>query len=156
MADWDSDEYETSLAHHAAMTQYEALQGYYCRWVGTAMIKITVLDCYDFPPATPELVILPEGGDVRLSWPPVTESLPGCPIDVDAYLVWYAPQVEGPYYFHGYTTDTTYVHTGVVQFADGMFYEVDAYVGELTLLAALPPEGKLTRERVLQLLHRQR
>jgi hypothetical protein len=95
--------------------------------------------------AAPQVVIATEGIDARLLWNPVTQSIAGCLVSA-VYLVFYCPTMGESYYFHGYTTDTTYVHAGVVQFAGGMFYEVVAYVGPLELLEGIPPDA--TREEV--------
>ncbi len=95
-------------------------------------------------PADPQVVIQPQGIHARLSWSPVTESLGGCAVDVTAYLVYYANQNNGPYLFHGFTTDTTYVHTGVVHFAPAMFYQVVATTEDLPAVMNIPRESNLT------------
>ncbi|MBL0060446.1 MAG: hypothetical protein IPP40_02880 [bacterium] len=77
-------------------------------------------------PAAPEVVITTQGEDARLSWAVVDSSLGGCDVTIERYLVFYAPSSNGPYYYHGWTADTTYVHTGVVAYASGMFYQVVA------------------------------
>ena len=111
-------------------------------------------DCANLPqtPAAPEVVITIEGSDARLNWDSVTVSIYGCPITVTGYLVFYSEEFNGPYWYHGFTTDTTYVHVRAAQFASGMFYEVVAYVGPLALLTGLPPEA--IREEVLGVLGR--
>lgn len=107
-------------------------------------------------PATPIVTISIEGDDARLTWEPITESILGCSIDVAAYLVFYSPTVVGPYYFHGLTADTTYVHNWVVPFASGMFYEALAYTGELDGLDMILDSGRtLTHEEVIALLNRE-
>ncbi|MBM3324252.1 MAG: hypothetical protein FJY66_01140 [Calditrichaeota bacterium] len=103
-------------------------------------------------PDSPQVVIITEGIDARLRWYPITQSIGDCSVSITAYLVFYRPTMSEPYYYHGYTTDTTYVHAGVVQFAGGMFYEVVAYVGPLALLMEIPPDA--TREEVLGVLGR--
>ncbi|MFH1011428.1 MAG: hypothetical protein V1784_09385 [bacterium] len=103
-------------------------------------------------PDSPQVVITIEGNDARLNWDSVTVSIYGCPTTVNGYLVFYSPTVGGPYYYHGFTTDTTYVHVRAAQFAGGMFYEVVAYVGPLTLLTGLPHEA--TREEVEEFLRK--
>jgi hypothetical protein len=106
-------------------------------------------------PDSPQVVIATEGNDARLRWNPITQSIYGCPIDVTHYLVFYSPTFSGPYYYHGYTADTTYVHLGVVRYATGQFYDVTATTAPLPLLQALPSgEAKLTREEVLDILRR--
>ncbi|MBU1984520.1 hypothetical protein KJ815_08930, partial [bacterium] len=101
-------------------------------------------------PAAPEVVISPEGIHARLSWESVTHAENGCPVTVTAYLVFYAEELDGPYLFHGYTTDTTYVHTGVLHFAAGMYYHVIATTEELPLLQLLPTEGVMTEAEVVK------
>jgi len=106
-------------------------------------------------PDTPQVVINIEGNDAHLTWSPITESIFGCPVTVTAYLVFYSPSLSLPYYFHGLTTDTTYVHGYVVCYASGMFYEVIAVTDPLERLCFLssPPGGTPpTREEVLHLL----
>ncbi len=77
-------------------------------------------------PAAPEVVISTQGEDARLSWAVVDSSLGGCDVTIERYLVFYAPSSNGPYYYHGWTADTTYVHAGVITYAPGMFYQVVA------------------------------
>jgi hypothetical protein len=103
-------------------------------------------------PDTVEVVISIEGGDARLSWDSVKVSIYGCPIDVTHYLVFDSPTYEGPYYYHGYSADTTYVHYGVAHYEYGMFYNVTATTAPLPLLQSLPTDAGLTREKVLGML----
>ena len=56
----------------------------------------------------------------------VDSSLGGCDVTIERYLVFYAPSSNGPYYYHGWTADTTYLHAGVITYAPGMFYQVVA------------------------------
>jgi hypothetical protein len=89
-------------------------------------------------PAAPQVVISVAGQDARLNWPRITQSTGGCPISVTSYLVYYAPTSGGPYYYHGFTSDTTYVHPHVLQFAGGMYYQVVAFTGTLARLSSVP------------------
>lgn len=82
-------------------------------------------------------IIVYRRSDARLSWLPIIESVGGCPISVTHYLVFYSPTFAGPYYYHGYTADTTYVHLGVVYYASGQFYNVTATTAPLPLLARI-------------------
>lgn len=88
--------------------------------------------------AAPQVVIQMNGTDARLHWPPVTLSTGGCAIATTAYLVFYSSQNDGTYEYHGFTTDTSYVHIRVAQFAPGMFYKAVTYAGALSAAAALP------------------
>jgi hypothetical protein len=83
-------------------------------------------------------VVIAQGIDARLFWSPVTENTFGCPITVTRYLVYYAPTFVGPFYYHGYTTDTTYTHLGVIAHASGMFYQVSTYIGSSARLEHIP------------------
>lgn len=89
-------------------------------------------------PATPQVVIQAVGQDARLAWSPITSSAGGCAITVTGYLIFYSPTVGGPYYYHGYTADTSYVHTRVVRYNFGMFYQVVASRESPALLMQLP------------------
>jgi len=82
-------------------------------------------------------VIQTQGEDVHLAWHPITQSTGGCPVTVTGYEVFYSPTFGGPYYYHGFTSDTSYTHVRAVQFAGGMYYQVVAYTGSLTLLETL-------------------
>lgn len=95
-------------------------------------------------PAAPSVIIQPQGIHARLAWNPVTHSTGGCPVGVTAYLVFYSEMHGGPFFFHGFTTDTSYVHTGVLHFAPAMYYQVIATTAALPALRALPARGTLT------------
>jgi hypothetical protein len=56
----------------------------------------------------------------------ITQSVGGCAVNVTRYLVFFSQVQEGPYWFHGFTSDTTYTHGGVVTYAPAMFYNVIA------------------------------
>ena len=103
--------------------------------------------------STPQVLavmITIEGNNARLTWAPITESIYGCPVTVTAYLVFFSEEYAGPYWFHGLTTDTTYVHAWAVRYADGMFYDVIAITDPLSRLDNLVPGRAYTREEVLQ------
>jgi len=101
-------------------------------------------------PATPTVVINIQGNDAHLTWAPITESIFGCPITVTAYLVFFSEEYAGPYWFHGLTTDTTYVHAWAVRYADGMFYDVIAITDPLSRLEFIAAGRAYTREEILQ------
>ncbi|MDD5088448.1 MAG: fibronectin type III domain-containing protein, partial [bacterium] len=87
------------------------------------------------PLATPELLIIAQGQNAVLTWGAIDETTNGCPAMTSGYLVFYSPEAAGPYYYHGFTTDTSYVHTRVIQFAEGMNYQIVAYAGPLARIA---------------------
>jgi parallel beta-helix repeat protein len=86
------------------------------------------------PAPVTNLMITTQGANATICWSPVDSTIYGNPIEVDAYLVYFAEGCNGPFWFHGYTSDTCYTHSGAVQFADAMFYQVTAYVGPIGLL----------------------
>jgi hypothetical protein len=89
-------------------------------------------------PATPQVVLATSGEDAVLHWNSITESAGGCPVTVTRYLVFYAPSSNGPFYYHGWTSDTTYTHDGVITYAAGMFYQVLAVAGSVDVDALVP------------------
>jgi predicted outer membrane repeat protein len=89
------------------------------------------------PAPVEDLIIQINGIDAVLDWSPVTETISGNPIIIDAYLVYYCGLPNDDFYFYGYTPNTTYTHPGVVQFADHMFYQVTAYVGSIGRLDSI-------------------
>jgi hypothetical protein len=117
------------------------------------IVKTAPDPCYNSPPATPQVVLQVVNSDARLSWNPVRQSVGGCPITTTHYLVFYAPTSEGPYYYHGFTADTSYVHRGVVRYATGMYYHVIASTAPAPLLMLLPGGGLLKEEDVSTRLH---
>ncbi|MBL7192058.1 hypothetical protein ISS30_10210 [bacterium] len=88
-----------------------------------------------------------------LNWSPVTASIYGSPIIVNCYLIFFSEEAGGPFYFLDVSFDTTYTHDYVVQFSPSMFYNVEAYIGEIGLLEAVSAAGeRLTRSEVYELL----
>ena len=86
------------------------------------------------PAAVENLVIETINPDAVLTWNPVTTSIYGSPIAVDYYLIFFKQILGETFNFLAYTTDTTYTHYGVVQFSPSMFYNVEAYVGDIGVL----------------------
>ena len=89
------------------------------------------------PPAAPsDVQIETIGDDATLSWAVVDTTLTGYPASIDLYLVYYSeiPDQDSLFFFHGFTSETTYTHYGVVKFSDHMFYQVSSYVEDLKLL----------------------
>lgn len=108
-------------------------------------------------PGSPQIVIQVQGQDARLAWSPVVESTGRCPINVTEYVVFYSEVSEGPFWYHGYTTDTSYVHERVLVHADGMFYHLYSSTAPIMSLANLPTNGEstlLAEEKVLDMLRR--
>jgi hypothetical protein len=85
-------------------------------------------DCPDWTPRAPEVTIETVGGDVRLCWFRVTESVGGCPIEIQEYRVYSSGAVSGPFELIGVTVgeDTSRVVPGAI-FQYGLrFYCVGA------------------------------
>jgi len=110
--------------------------------------------CLDQTPATPDDVILVnEGNNMRLSWSPVTTNWSNCPIDnVSAYLIWNSESPDGDYVYHGFTSDTTYIHYGVTSFQVSHFYKIEAYAGPMALISDFQTNQNVTRDKFLEML----
>ena len=94
----------------------------------------------DEPPAPPNNVNIEIiGNDAVLSWSLVDTTIYGNPANVDYYLIFKSgvPYQESLFLYHGYTSDTTYIHDSVILFADNMFYKVVSYVGNIERLNEL-------------------
>jgi len=83
------------------------------------------------PAPVSDLTIMSLGGDATLHWSPVDSTTYGSPLTVDAYIVYFAESTNGPFWFHGLTTDIFYVHPHAAQFASEMYYHVSAFVGDI-------------------------
>ena len=96
------------------------------------------------------------GPDAVLTWNPVDTTIHGNPITVDTYIIFYSeiPYAPDSLYFYLWNTpDTTFTHLDAAFFADLMFYEIVAYVGEIEALDALLAKGEeVSREEVYDLL----
>lgn len=77
-------------------------------------------------PSAPEVVLTTQGEDAVLYWSAVDTSVGGSEVEVERYLVFYAPSSNGPFYYHGWTAATTYTHLGVVTYAPAQFYQIVA------------------------------
>ena len=81
-------------------------------------------------PEEPENVqVVIEDGNTIISWDEVTQSTDNVPLDIDFYVINYSddPSADPDEYLHlALTPDLTHTHTGVVWFADQMFYQVIA------------------------------
>ena len=89
-----------------------------------------------------------------LTWDPVTTSIYGSPITVDCYLVYFKQVLGETFNFLSIAIDTTFTHENVVQFSPSMFYEVEAYIGEIGELEGflLSTGEVISREEVYELL----
>jgi pimeloyl-ACP methyl ester carboxylesterase len=80
----------------------------------------------DLPAPPGGMGIVITGEDAELSWCAVDTTIYGDPIEIDVYVVSYAEEVFGPYWYLAYTPETMYTHVGVVRFTEHMFYWVRA------------------------------
>ncbi len=106
---------------------------------------------YDDIPAPQDVQIALDDQDATISWQPVTETAHGVSVTPGFYVINYSeiPESDPDDYYHlTATTDTTFVHERVVQFADHMYYQVIAirdYEGQYTSrLRQIPQNRKLT------------
>jgi len=87
----------------------------------------TGLDAGTSSPGNAQLTII--GDDVHLSWNPVLSDSLGNPFTPSGYVIRYSENADSHpnnYFYLSFTTDTTYVHTRVVQYSNKMFYKVIA------------------------------
>ncbi len=104
-------------------------------------------------PAAPEVVISTVGNNAVLRWSPIVESIGHCQIDPPSYLVFFSEDPDGPFWFHGVTTDTAYTHVGAVHYTASMFYHVYAVQAEPGLLASLPrwsPDLRVSEAEIIR------
>jgi len=90
--------------------------------------------------AVDDLVIQAVGSDAHLYWSPVTQDTMGQPLCPHVYLIFFEDDLSEDPDFLAYTEDTSYVHYGVAQFSQQMFYQVDTYIGEVGLLSSAVAE----------------
>jgi hypothetical protein len=111
--------------------------------------------CADPTPLPPQVVIRPSGADARLYWRPVKLSQGGCAISATHYLVFNSQTFSGPYYYHGYATDSTYAHVGALAYATSQYYHVIASGDPLpNWLTQLSEGAALSEHEVLERLSR--
>ncbi len=106
-------------------------------------------------PDAPQVVIQTQGQDARLSWDPVSQSIGECSVTATEYLLFFSQVFGGPYWYLWHTTDTSFVHSGVVHHAPSMYYHVYASTAPLMLLSGLPPNvenPRVSEEQVLEML----
>jgi hypothetical protein len=85
-------------------------------------------------PSEPEfeglhVVIHVTRGNAILNWNPVRLTHRGAA----RYLIFWAAESDGPYFYRGWTYETTYTDAGIVDAANAMFYQVVAATGHLNL-----------------------
>jgi hypothetical protein len=80
-------------------------------------------------PASPQVVISVSGSDAMLSWKPVTQSIGGCQINVSGYFIFKATSPDDDFEYLGYTSGTSFTHSGIVQSSPAMFYHIVAFTG---------------------------
>jgi hypothetical protein len=114
----------------------------------TEEVLAALTDCP--PPSSPAIVLSIIGENANLRWNHIASSDSGCPLTVTGYLVFYAPTAGGPFYYHGFTTDTTYMHVRVAHYNLGMFYQVTSTTEPLSFVQQLKPD--VTREETMRRL----
>lgn len=101
-------------------------------------VRIALVGSQITTPEAPQVVLASAGFDVTLMWNPVTESIGDCPITPTRYLVFFSEREEGPYWYHGFTADTSYLHAGAVYYAQTTYYHVYTTTAMPELLATIP------------------
>jgi PKD repeat protein len=107
---------------------------------------------YDEIPAPRNVAIVLTDGNAVISWDVITETVHGIPVTPDFYVINYNddPNVIPDDYLHlAITTDLNHVHTGVVWYAEQMFYQVIAvrdYEGQYGRIISVadPIQSKIT------------
>ena len=94
------------------------------------------------PAAPADVEVTIDKDDAIVTWTEVDTTIYGQSVTVDCYLVYYGSSADSLFGFHGYTTNTAYTHSGVVQFSDVMFYKVTAYVGDMPALKSVLAKHK--------------
>jgi hypothetical protein len=92
-------------------------------------ITLSGTGVYIAPSAPQNLQPVASGNNMVLTWSPVTQTTTGLPMAVTGYAVLYSETPDAntdDYLFHGFTTNTTYTHAGVLHFSNHMYYRVVA------------------------------
>ena len=116
----------------------------------TNVDQITVFST-DMPASPTTVQIQASGDNAIINWSAVDTTFTGYPSDISSYLVYYSeiPDQDSLFFFHGFTSDTTYIHSGVVKFSNNMFYRVTSYVGDLKSLYDFTKEHPKFRQNEL-------
>jgi len=130
-------------------------QVYATDFAGLGIYSFLPLENLVIEPLAPEIVVQAIGQSAQLTWSPilVEDLVYGCPVaGVTHYLVFYSPTSDGEYYYHGFTTGTSYTHEGVITYAPGMFYQVYSMTSPPPALQLLPTGGVMTMSEALSRL----
>ena len=96
-------------------------------WSDLCVVK-TDAECENWTPVAPEVIIEIESDNVRLWWSPVTESVAGCPIEIEVYNIYNSCFSLGPFELLAVVNgnDSSYVQQSVVLQHDISYYNVKA------------------------------
>lgn len=83
------------------------------------------------PPDNVQIQIIEN--DAHISWDEVTTTIYGNPTSVDYYIIFYSEiaNQDSLFFYLDYTDQTQYIHPGVTDFSDQMFYKIESYIGDL-------------------------
>jgi len=109
----------------------------------------------NYPPESLHVVITSQYPDIHLLWNPVTTDTLGNPLCPHVYLVFFESNANEGMDFLAYTSDTSYVHHGVLQFSASHFYDVEIYLGSVeSLQGALGALGpRISRQQLVDYLN---
>ncbi|HNQ44434.1 MAG TPA: PKD domain-containing protein, partial [Candidatus Cloacimonadota bacterium] len=121
-------------------------------------IKLTGKAASQEPMPPQNIGITLQNQDVHLSWEPVTHTISGAPITTSYYAVFYngSSNESGTFYYHGWTTDTSYIHARAAQYSPCFFYKVRAVTEyrEESLREVLTATGReISEAQWLELIH---
>jgi hypothetical protein len=74
-----------------------------------------LMECTDFTPLEPQVVVSLSGEDIQLSWNPITQSVADCPIQVNHYDVYTDTLANGAFsILLGASANTSFTHFGAI------------------------------------------
>ncbi|MBI5058693.1 hypothetical protein HZB60_02790 [candidate division KSB1 bacterium] len=85
--------------------------------------------------AVDDLVIQQSYPNALLNWSPVATDTLGNPLCPHLYLIYFESRFNETEDFLAWTTDTSYVHSGVMQFSPAMYYSVEVFIGTVATVA---------------------
>lgn len=94
-------------------------------------------NCNQVPLQSPQVVIRSVGADNVLNWSRVTYNTNGCLMFANSYDVYSASRPDTAFQFLASTSDTSYVHSGVVGNRAKLFYHVTAVNTPTTAVTAI-------------------
>lgn len=106
------------------------------------------LPCNNPIPVAPLVSITIQDGDVVLSWPAITESVAGCPLESVQYGVWRSEAGGASSRLAGSTMSTTFTDGGAAVDGAVGWYHVVAYSGLGNVGPAPAPSGESTSARI--------